>query len=209
MKSDSLSSRLTEAEGRKVEYYRHRIEDVFAPQAYLDLVRALVQSDAKNALALKQSDVTRDLARQKDVQLFVRQEISEGVNFYSSGSDRRHKHLLICFTGIHSRMAMPTPSFLQRIDADLLDVVILSDPTRNHFRLGCPGFGVSFPTLVDAIDKTFVTKDYLSVKTMGVSMGGLPAIRYGIISQCERSIVSVRSGSPISFVFWASSVLRA
>ena len=55
-------------------------------------------------VTVNEIETMRDLARQKNVQRFVRREISEGVNFYSSGPDRRHKHLLICFAGLYSRI---------------------------------------------------------------------------------------------------------
>lgn len=96
------------------------------------------------------------------------------ARLYSTPGTAR-KRLLVAFTGVAMRLMMPLPIFMQALPRDV-DLLILYDPLRDHYR---KGIWDGTKTLFDLKEATApVARAYGDVIALGVSGGGLPALRF-------------------------------
>lgn len=178
--ADLWARRFLAGEGRPKALLT-QLSYILAPQEYLDLAaQARRAGQAERAALMLDSDVGRDLAGQARLSPYRRVELSADATLYRADSGQPRGHLLIGFCGAVNRMMLPTPIFLQYTDDRRFDVLLLRDPARSHFRLGCAGFGGSFVELVAELRRRFA--DYPTISAMGASMGGLAAIRFGVMA---------------------------
>ena len=68
------------------------------------------------------------------------------------------------------------------------DVVALRDPSHGHYDLGIPGYGDSLPAIMQRLRTDLTIDRYRRVVTLGASMGGLPALRAGILLGADLAI---------------------
>lgn len=129
-----------------------------------------------------------DFSQFKVIQDYVREKLEPNVNFYSNCGNRNTKTLLVCFCGVGNQIGITAASFLQRIDANRFDVVMLIDPSSSHFRNGISGFCDGLPDVIEDIQRRCFTDEYDSVYALGHSMGALVAMRYSQYARCDRSI---------------------
>ena len=112
----------------------------------------------------------------KQHEVFFRKRLAPNIRFYSRNGTRKNKKLIICFTGNSLRLMMPIPLFLQQVDADQNDILLLRDPTKNGYRMGVPGIGENLEAAIDRLPELIPLHSYQNVSSFGTSGGGLPAI---------------------------------
>ena len=137
---------------------------------------AVATGNLARVAALDASDTGRDLANFVDLQSYRRVELAPGATLYRGPGERRR--LLLAFTGRRDRLGLPTPVFLQHMDARRWDVLLLRDAQRCHFRMGVAGVGDSVPQVHAWLAKEVAR--YRHAATLGVSAGGLPAVWAGM-----------------------------
>lgn len=107
---------------------------------------------------------------------FRRRRLSAGVALYSAGGDAAAKTLALCFTGSSERMMMPTPVFLQHLDAARVYMVLVLYPKGRGFCAGLGHLGANFDATVDALAALTQARRYARIVTFGTSGGGLAAL---------------------------------
>lgn len=107
---------------------------------------------------------------------FERRCFLEGVSFYTAGGARADKTLLVCFTGASGRPMLPLPVFLQHLDAQRTDLLLLRYPRGPGFRQGLRSLGDTLEASIDRLGVLMPTSDYRRVVALGTSGGGLPAL---------------------------------
>ena len=90
---------------------------------------------------------------------------------------------------------MPIPVFLQHIDGNNVDVLLLRDPTKSGYRGGIEGVGGNIESVADEIGELAQIGEYRSAVAIGVSGGGLPAV-ITAVRLCLNSALSVGGNSP-------------
>lgn len=185
---DDLATAFFSARGRRAEKVLVDIETVLSPREVEDFVSRVENSDHPMRDTVLRRPSVVDLRKQRKVQAFKRLSISEEVMFFSDGTAPADKELLICFGGLGGRLGIATCNFLQLIDAQRFDVIVLRDPGRSRFRAGAGGFAPDFLSLVRAIDQRFLPSRYKRVVTWGNSMGSAAAAQYAVLAGAERAI---------------------
>lgn len=97
---------------------------------------------------------------------------------YEGTGGKSGRRLLVIFAGRLGRM-MPVALFLQALQADQWDVLVLRDASGVHFQNGCPELADSFPALAGQI-KT-MGNAYGGLAALGISMGGFCATRLALL----------------------------
>lgn len=136
-----------------------------------------------------------NLRGQADPEHFRRQKLLSDVTLYSTGGNTATKTLLICVTGKEGRMMMPLPIFLQNLDANAFDVIVMKDLTRNQYRYGLSSLGSDLFSMIREFGESINLNAYRTTTLLGVSAGGLPAIAIGLSLGFDR-VVSVAPRSP-------------
>jgi hypothetical protein len=116
---------------------------------------------------------------------YVRQVWSENATFYTANKGARS--LIVVFCGLRDWPGIPTSYFLQTLRDDLYDVLVLQDPLALHFDRGISGHG-SLLELSRSIGAFAEANGHTEIVTYGASMGGLPALRAGILLKADRAI---------------------
>ena len=128
---------------------------------------------------------------------YQRLEFTQHVTLYQNPKrDSRDKGLLVAFTGNARRLMMPIPVFLQFVDAQFWDVLLLKKCARNSYLLGIEGISTDFRGLIDYIETTTSAMQHRSVITLGASGGGFSAIWAAVLMRATRGICVC--GSPPS-----------
>jgi len=183
---DQALERLSAAEPRRRPRLMNELDDILTPREYAALGGRLTDPDLIELYGRR--SVTRAMAGQEP-QSFGRTRITPDVLLYSDPAhEARNKTLLIGFAGRLGRLMIPNVGFAQCLPADRFDVLILSDPQTRHFREGLPGYGSSFRSLVDAVERDFPAGNYRRRVAIGASMGGLPAVWFGLMAGTDRTI---------------------
>lgn len=107
---------------------------------------------------------------------FVRKRLGRAVVIYEAGGDRAGKTLVVCFSGNFQRMMMPTPIFLQSIDANSADVVLLRTEKHKGYRTGIQGLTSDLQSSLAALKTLLKFDEYRRVVTVGTSGGAMPAL---------------------------------
>lgn len=126
---------------------------------------------------------------------FLRRRLRRNISFFSRGGERSHKVLFLCFTNTARRMMMPLPVFLQHLDASLVDVVLLCDPSRNGYMGGAAGGEGGIEGLLDQLDGLFDRRAYRGAVAMGISTGGLPSVLAALRLKLD-AVLCVGNGDP-------------
>ena len=196
-----LQRKLAGPASLRIKSLIYRMENSLAPREFLDVADALRETPDSGASQLIEDGlVAQDLRKARTLQPFLRTILSENVVFFSADPQSpraatdpapdaatRGKRLLVCFCGRSGRMMLPLPVFLQRIDAAQFDVLLLKDSRQNHFRTGCIGLAPDFAGVAATIRHRYAAR-YAGMQSIGVSMGGLSAIRFAILAGCDRAV---------------------
>lgn len=119
---------------------------------------------------------TFSLSRKTQPERFIRTRLKPNMYLYSDRSPNAEKVLAICFCGWARRLMMPTPTFLQHLEASRIDIILLQPHHQWHYDNGLGGLADSFGALVDVVREVIRSRVYKSVVAYGTSVGGLPAI---------------------------------
>jgi hypothetical protein len=119
-------------------------------------------------------------------QAYRRHELHPNITIYTNESvSRERKNLVIGFSGAAGQLMFPTPAFLQYLDSDRYDVVILRDRLKHAYALGIPPYADRFWPLVEKLADELHATSYRRVYPFGTSIGGLPALRCGLLLKTE------------------------
>jgi hypothetical protein len=129
----------------------------------------------------------------KSPQLFKREAIKKFIKLFKGAS--KNKKLLVCFTGLAQRMMVPLPSFLQHVNSNEIDVLLITYPKKTGFRSGLKGSTNSFDDFIEDLNVMIQTSQYDEIFSIGVSGGGLPAILCALKLNFEAAI-SFSGGNP-------------
>ncbi len=129
-------------------------------------------------------------------QSFSRHCVARGLVLYADKDiPASEKRLLVCFTGIARRLMIPTPIFLQHIDANATDVLLLRYPKPDGYRSGMPAIADGFLDLFKKLPRFFPPGDYKQKAVLGVSGGAIPATLLGISAKLDAAL-AFGIGSP-------------
>ena len=126
---------------------------------------------------------------------FNSRSLNDHYWLYSHSSfERQNKFLLICFTGSHQMMMLPTAVFLQLFDAQQIDILVIRYPVGDGFRSGLSGIANDFVSFIENFIRSLPVTDYKDIVTLGVSGGAVPALFASLIHGYSKSIcVSINS----------------
>jgi hypothetical protein len=163
-------------------------ETYYAPQELVDYYQSVIDPMPLLAQMFSDGFTVPDFKRFNKIQNYKRTEFAKNANFYSNGGQKNNKTLLVCFCGARDRIGITAPAFLQRLDADKYDVLMLIDAKVTHFRSGICGFGSNFLELVRNVEISCCVDEYDRVFALGHSMGAFVALRYSQYARCDRAI---------------------
>lgn len=130
----------------------------------------------------------------KRPQPFQRRQLDQHVVAYRRDPAQRAERVLIAFAGIARRLGMPISAFLQCLDAESWDVLLIQrDRSRSYFD-GWIGGPPDLAGLVDHIRTIGNIDEYARVSVIGSSSGGLAAV----IAAC---LLDAEAGTAMSGVF--------
>ncbi len=172
------------------------LETFLAPRELADIVR-LADSASLPPPAVAWLEKARQAspALVDAPQSFRRRAVFTAATLYSDPeAATRGKRLAVMFKGIARRLMMPTPIFLQHIDAQHWDVVLLSTTQGASFVRGVDSTHRDVPSLVHHVASVIDPAQYKGVTTFGTSGGGYAGAWAAILMGAQRG-VSV-SGAP-------------
>ena len=169
------------------DYFRLHIEleNTASPDEAINYIR---NNRIKKSALLPILDKTEKFMLQgsEKIRPFVRLKISENVFYYKSGN--KNKSLLICFCGKGHRLMMPTPVFLQYINNEIYDVLILRDPSGLCFHSGIPEFGFNLEESIRKLSSLASPGNYQQISTFGTSGGGCASLYVGTYLKAKTAI---------------------
>jgi hypothetical protein len=116
---------------------------------------------------------------------YIREAWSEEATYFAGRSDTTR--LLVIFSAPRARLGIPISYVLQALRDDVYDVLLLRDPNDEHYTRGVQGLG-SFLDTTRRIEDFAGTKGLQQIITYGASLGGLPALRAGLLLKASRAI---------------------
>ncbi|KPL54446.1 hypothetical protein ABB55_21345 [Prosthecomicrobium hirschii] len=170
-------------------------DDVLTPLEYRALGDLLAETLPEVLPHYRNRQVTKHVAAQA-VQPYIRRELAPHVLKFTDPSvpDDR-KTLLVAFTGLKPRLMLPNLVLLQTLPARLFDFVICYDPGHDHFVAGTVDYADTFPAMVRRLNADLRPERYRRHVAIGTSMGGLPAIRYGLLGGVDE-VVAISAATP-------------
>jgi hypothetical protein len=163
------------------------MESLLPPADYMAALRSLADARPEARDALMARRAAERLAGQT-LRPFELAEQGAAHSHYAAPGPSRGRTLATLLTGAASRPGTWTPVFLQALDAEGVEVLMLRDPTGRHFRTGCLGLAGTLPDLVAAVDRRFRSGGYARHVVLGVSRGGHAALGFGQLARAERAI---------------------
>ena len=125
----------------------------------------------------------------KSPQRYRRLSIHPDINLFTDRSRAiSKKRLVLAFSGSAGRLLLPTGFVLQVLPSRSVDVALLHDRSRSHYMNGIAGYASDFQALVRRLISDLRSTAYEGVFCFGTSMGGLPALRCGLLIDACRSI---------------------
>jgi len=120
---------------------------------------------------------------------FVRSGLCKGATYYTASSrPKQDKTLLLAFAGHFQRLMAPTPPFLDALDPELYDVVMLRDFAQAFFARGIPGLGGDLAATLSELRHEISLDAYRNCIALGTSSGGLIALLAAIELRLARGI---------------------
>lgn len=160
------------------------IESWATPRQFLELGVNLAGSDlAALGRQVQHGKLWRFLHTQASLRAFKVRHLTDDATHYVSldtADPTGTRTALVCFAASGGRLTLPIAAFLQSIGNVSCDVFLLRDPYRNHFRSGCPALGSDFHALSQTLSE--LVRPYLRHVALGTSMGGAPAVRFGLLT---------------------------
>lgn len=116
----------------------------------------------------------------KEPELFVSHRISPNAVYFKGEGSSAKKTLLICFSVAGGRsLMMPNAVLMQHSDSTRYDLLVISEPQKENYRLGVPHLGENVVEVAEWIGRQKLVKNYDKIRTIGSSAGSYPAIIAG------------------------------
>ena len=164
------------------------LEDDLTPSQLADLLPELDRLSGLARLAWEPSDIIREL-READPQPYVRRDLAADAALFSTPSPApRDKSLIVALCGRSYRLMVPWSLFLQFLPASRFDVVILADRSNNDYFTGVGDYATDLWSLVKRTLSDVGASRYRRLYCYGASVGGLAALRFGVLAGAHRSI---------------------
>lgn len=182
---------------------RHAAENVATPgeletmlaQRWLNVASAF-QHPAQTLQAMGErrrvAGLLRD-ARQRSVHAdqWRREPLADNADLFRSDSRAAPaKTLVVGFSSRAMRLTAPTYAILCALDPHAVDLLLLRDPTRQHYLSGVPGIGATIEAAARWADAFAASKGYARVVALGTSSGGIPAICAALLSGWPRVLAA-------------------
>jgi acyl-CoA synthetase (AMP-forming)/AMP-acid ligase II/acyl carrier protein len=194
--------------GREFQTARHAAENVATPaelrtmfaQPWLTLRAAVLRPVETYHLARARDPSKRLLLRSmlsaSDPDAWDRQPLGDNADLYSQPAvPSSDKTLVVGFSGRAMRLMTPTFGILCALPPDTADLLLLRDPTRQHYISGVPGLGSTIEATARWVGSFAVSRGYRRVVALGSSAGGTPAICAALLNAWPR-VLAVGSDQP-------------
>ena len=120
---------------------------------------------------------------------FVSQRVAPYVTYFVGSGSSIEKTLLICFSEAGARsLGMPNAVLLQHMDSVRYDMMIISEPLNEKYRLGVPHIGSNITEVIEWVTKLDFVKNYSRIRTLGCSAGAYPAVIAGYYLGAELAV---------------------
>jgi len=120
---------------------------------------------------------------------FVLHRIAPTVTHFVGSGSPANKTLLLCFSARGGgRLMMPNAILMQHTNADRYDLMIISEPLREGYRLGVPSLGKNVTEVIESIARLDSVGEYSRIRTLGCSAGGYPAVIAGYLLGAEMAV---------------------
>jgi hypothetical protein len=150
------------------------IENDLTPLEFQQVIAQVSNRETKAAIAKLR---LARLLRKEAPQAFMRRAIGPNVTlFHNPDIARSDKNLIITFCGKAQRPMISKATFLQLLPSMECDVVILSDPRRNHFVDGVEGYAPDFLQLVRRLDRDLERERYKNTRCFRNQHGWLRCV---------------------------------
>ena len=108
---------------------------------------------------------------------FVLHRIASTVSYFVGTGSSADKTLLVCFSSRgDARLMMPNAVLMQHTNSACYDLLIISEPLRQGYRLGVPSLGKNVTEVIESIARLGLVSEYGRIRTLGCSAGGYPAV---------------------------------
>lgn len=122
-------------------------------------------------------------------ELFVSRRVTSTVTHFVGPGQSSDKTLLVCFSEAGGRsLMMPNAVLMQHTDSVLYDLLIVSEPLNESYRLGVPLLGTNVTEVIEWIAKLDLIGNYSCIRTLGCSAGSYPAILAGHLLGAELAV---------------------
>lgn len=120
---------------------------------------------------------------------FVSHRVAPTVSYFVAPGSPTDKTLLVCFSEAGGRsLMMPNAVLMQHMDSVRYDLLIISEPLNESYRLGVPLLGTNVTEVIEWIAKLDLIGNYNRIRTLGCSAGGYPAIIAGYLLGAELAV---------------------
>ncbi len=126
---------------------------------------------------------------------FHREEMLPTITRFSNAEGPHGKWLVVVVCGNTFTPMVPTPAFLQALDARRVDMVLMRDFNRQGFRQGVGGISDDILSSMERLPRILDFAAYDAVSFVGISGGGMPSLIFGI-GTGARSVVYVGGNAP-------------
>lgn len=188
---------------REFEAARHAAENVATPaelesmlsQGWLTVAAAL-QHPVRTLQTLGERRRVSGLLREARRQAihsgeWLREPLGDNADLFGSNTTAAtEKTLIVGFSSRAMRLTAPTYAILCALDPHSVDLLLLRDPTRQHYLSGVPGIGATIEATARWADSFATEKGYARVVALGTSSGGIPAICATLLSGWPRVLAS-------------------
>lgn len=117
---------------------------------------------------------------------FVSRRISPNTTLFSGSGSPTNKTLLICFPPDDIRhLTIPNAALMQHTNSEHFDLLIISDPFNEAYRLGILPFGQYLNEVIEPLASNTLINEYNRIRTLGFSAGAYPAIIAGCLLKAE------------------------
>jgi hypothetical protein len=163
------------------------LEDALTP---LQLQQALPELSAIQGIArdVVYRSFAIEMVRRQIAEPYVWEPVAPGVDFYRGSGSAAGRGLIVVLSGRHNRPMLAVSMFLQHLPAQLFDVLLMYDATNSHYSEGIAGYADSLLSLTQKVHADFGSAGYERAYHFGVSSGGFPALRMGLMAPAHRSI---------------------
>jgi acyl-CoA synthetase (AMP-forming)/AMP-acid ligase II/acyl carrier protein len=187
------------------ETYRHAIENIATPSEInifltskpkpLSHIKYLIRNKVgiKTIFKIYKSrkimriEFNKTLRYACDAISWYRKEITQNIDIFTNGDNKyKNKILIVGFSSRSMRLTAPTYQILSCLNPKNMDLIIVRDSNRNHFKYGIS----SIHNRIEEIPKWFniylEDKNYKKIVALGTSSGALVSIYTAIINQWDR-----------------------